>query len=90
MSFTHINAEGKANMVDVSDKAETRREAKAEAFIYMATETLTLVTENSLKGDVLSVARIAGIQAAKQCSQLVPALSSTDAKFYWRRVYTRA
>ena len=73
VSFTHINAEGKANMVDVGDKTETRREAKAEAFIYMAANTLTLVAENNLKkGDVLAVARIAGIQAAKQCSQLVP------------------
>lgn len=78
MSFTsnalsHIDNDGKASMVDVGEKDITRREARAEGYIYMAPETLALVKDNSLKkGDVLAVARIAGIQAAKQCSQLVP------------------
>lgn len=73
MALTHTDAEGKASMVDVGDKDITRREARAEGFIYMAPQTLSLVQDNGLKkGDVLAVARIAGIQAAKQCSQLVP------------------
>ncbi|MFK0571797.1 cyclic pyranopterin monophosphate synthase MoaC, partial [Endozoicomonas sp.] len=68
MSFTHIDSDGKASMVDVGDKDITRREARAEGYIYMAPETLALVKDNGLKkGDVLAVARIAGIQAAKQC-----------------------
>ncbi len=72
-SLTHINSDGKASMVDVGEKDITRREARAEGYIYMAPETLALVKDNGLKkGDVLAVARIAGIQAAKQCSQLVP------------------
>ena len=73
MSLTHIDSDGKASMVDVDDKNITRREARAEGYIYMAPATLALVKDNGLKkGDVLAVARIAGIQAAKQCSQLVP------------------
>lgn len=72
-SLTHINSDGKASMVDVGEKDITRREARAEGYIYMAPETMALVKDNGLKkGDVLAVARIAGIQAAKQCSQLVP------------------
>ncbi|MGB0360872.1 MAG: cyclic pyranopterin monophosphate synthase MoaC [Endozoicomonas sp.] len=73
MSLTHTDSEGKASMVDVGDKDITHREAIAEGYIYMASKTLGLIQDNSLKkGDVLTVARIAGIQAAKQCSQLVP------------------
>lgn len=73
MSFTHINANGEANMVDVSEKKVTTRVARAEAYIYMTPETLTMILEgNHHKGDVFSVARIAGIQAAKQTSQLIP------------------
>lgn len=72
-SLTHTDRDGKASMVDVGDKDITRREARAEGYIYMAPGTLALVKDNGLKkGDVLAVARIAGIQAAKQCSQLVP------------------
>ena len=60
-------------MVDVGDKNVTQREARAEGFITMKPETLQLVQDNNLKkGDVLAVARIAGIQAAKQCSSLIP------------------
>ena len=73
MALTHTDAQGKASMVDVGEKSSTRREARAEGFIYMKPETLTLVQDNSLKkGDVLGVARIAGIQAAKQCGNLIP------------------
>lgn len=73
MTLTHTDAQGKASMVDVGDKDATRREAMAEGFITMKPETLALVQDNGLKkGDVLAVARIAGIQAAKQCGNLIP------------------
>ncbi len=72
-SFTHINASGEANMVDVSAKAETVREARAEAYIYMAPETLELIVSgHHHKGDVFATARIAGIQAAKRTWDLIP------------------
>jgi cyclic pyranopterin phosphate synthase len=71
--LTHINADGEAQMVDVSDKNNTTREAKAGARVVMQPETLELiVSESNKKGDVLAVARIAGIQAAKKCSDLIP------------------
>jgi len=71
--LTHINANGEAQMVDVSDKNETAREAKACARVVMKTETLDLIVSGShKKGDVLAVARVAGIQAAKKCSDLIP------------------
>ena len=71
--LTHINANGEAQMVDVSDKNETAREAKASARVVMKTETLDLIVSGShKKGDVLAVARVAGIQAAKKCSDLIP------------------
>lgn len=71
--LTHLDAEGKANMVDVSDKQVTARSAVAMATISMKPETLDLILNNGLeKGDVLAVARIAGIQAAKRCSDLIP------------------
>ena len=71
--LTHINANGEAEMVDVSDKNNTAREAKAGARVVMQPETLDLIVSGShKKGDVLAVARIAGIQAAKKCSDLIP------------------
>ena len=71
--LTHINANGEAQMVDVSDKNDTAREAKACARVVMKTETLDLIVSGShKKGDVLAVARVAGIQAAKKCSDLIP------------------
>ncbi|WP_325893364.1 cyclic pyranopterin monophosphate synthase MoaC [Grimontia sp. NTOU-MAR1] len=71
--FTHINASGEANMVDVSGKTETVREARAEAFVTMATETLALIVSGKHhKGDVFATARIAGIQAAKRTWDLIP------------------
>ncbi len=72
-SLTHIDAEGHARMVDVSAKAVTTREARAEAFITMLPETLEMIVEGKhKKGDVFAVARIAGIQAAKRCSDIIP------------------
>lgn len=71
--LTHLDAEGHARMVDVTDKPITQRIAIAEGFISMQPETLRLVAEGGhKKGDVLAVARIAGIQAAKKCSELIP------------------
>ncbi len=73
MGFTHINSQGEANMVDVSEKSVTARTARAEAFINMLPETLAMILDgNHHKGDVFAVARIAGIQAAKQTSNLIP------------------
>ncbi|WP_448548848.1 cyclic pyranopterin monophosphate synthase MoaC [Thalassotalea fusca] len=71
--LTHLNEQGDANMVDVTTKAVTSRTATAMGTITMTTETLKLVVEGShKKGDVFAVARIAGIQAAKKCSDLIP------------------
>lgn len=71
--LTHTDANGKARMVDVTDKSDTRREAVAEARIRMSAETLRLIeTGGHKKGDVLTVARVAGIQAAKRCAGLIP------------------
>jgi cyclic pyranopterin monophosphate synthase len=72
-SLTHLDAAGHARMVDVTDKAVTQREARAEAVVHMQALTLQMVAEGShKKGDVLAVARIAGIQAAKKCADLIP------------------
>ncbi len=72
-NFTHINASGEANMVDVSAKQKTVREARAEAYITMAPETLALIVSGDHhKGDVFATARIAGIQAAKRTWDLIP------------------
>lgn len=71
--LTHLDADGNARMVDITDKAESSREATAEAIVRMAPDTLRLITEGRhKKGDVLTVARIAGIQAAKRCAELIP------------------
>ena len=71
--LSHLDAGGNARMVDVSDKPATRREARAEAFVRMAPSTLRLIeTGDHKKGDVLTVARVAGIQAAKRCAELIP------------------
>jgi len=73
MSLTHIDDQGKASMVDVSDKLASVREARAYGRVRMQPETLAQIQANGLKkGDVLAVARIAGIQAAKKCSDLIP------------------
>ncbi|WP_114191846.1 cyclic pyranopterin monophosphate synthase MoaC [Edaphovirga cremea] len=71
--LTHLNAAGEAHMVDVSAKAETVREARAEAFVEMKAETLAMIVSGSHhKGDVFATARIAGIQAAKKTWDLIP------------------
>lgn len=73
MSLTHINDQGNAVMVDVSDKAITSREARAYARIRMQRSTIDEIRKNTIKkGDVISVARVAGIQAAKKCADLIP------------------
>ena len=71
--LSHINKQGKANMVDVGDKSAQKREAKAEGFIFLQKDTIAHIRNNNLKkGDVLTVAKIAGIQAAKQTANLIP------------------
>ena len=71
--LTHFDAQGQAHMVDVGGKAETRRVARATGSIRMQPATLAAIAEGSAKkGDVLGVARIAAIQAAKRTSELVP------------------
>lgn len=71
--LTHIDNMGKANMVEISKKNIAERTAKAKGKIYLSKETLALINENNIKkGDVLSVARIAGIMGAKQTSNLIP------------------
>ena len=71
--LTHINENGEAIMVDVSGKAVTAREAKAEGTIYVGTKILRLLQDDALpKGDVLAAARIAGIMACKKTSDIIP------------------
>jgi len=71
--FTHFDKEGKAQMVDVSDKAETERVATAKGSVLMQPATLALIKEGGVKkGDVLSVARLAGIMGAKKTPDLIP------------------
>ena len=71
--LSHIDVKGEAKMVDVGEKTNTKRRAVAGGFVSMKSETLQLVVEGEhKKGDVLSVAKIAGIQAAKNCYQLIP------------------
>ena len=72
MTLTHFNAQGQAHMVDVSAKPETAREAVAEGLVIMALETLALAQGNAAKGDVMGVARLAGIMGAKRTSDLIP------------------
>jgi cyclic pyranopterin phosphate synthase len=71
--FSHFDDTGNAHMVDVGDKAVTKREAVAEGRLLCAPETLALITSGGVKkGDVFSVARLAGIMGAKQTSNLIP------------------
>ena len=85
--LTHLDDSGAARMVDVGDKANTAREAIAEGRITMSPEALTAIRDGSAKkGDVLAVARVAGIMAAKKTSDLIPlchpvALSSVTVDF---------
>lgn len=71
--LTHLDEHGSAHMVDVADKPVTHRRATAEAVVRMQPETLAMIVEGRApKGDVFAVARIAGIQAAKRTSDLIP------------------
>jgi cyclic pyranopterin phosphate synthase len=71
--LTHVSSEGKAKMVDVSDKPQQLRIARATGHITLMPETIDLVRENKMKkGDVLTVAEIAGIQGGKKTSELIP------------------
>lgn len=77
--LTHLNNQGEVNMVDVSDKDTTIRIAKASAKVLMKTQTLQKIKDNDFKkGDVLSVARIAGVMAAKQTHHLIPMCHSLN------------
>jgi cyclic pyranopterin phosphate synthase len=71
--LSHLDSEGRARMVDVSDKPDTRREAEAAAVVRMQPETLALIQSGGVpKGDVLAVAELAGVMAAKRTSELIP------------------
>lgn len=71
--FTHINEQGYAKMVDVSEKEDSMREAIAKASVYMKKDTLTAIKDGTIKkGDVLSVAQVGGIMGAKSTSDIIP------------------
>jgi len=73
LKLTHVDSRGRSRMVDVTDKVQTARVARAEAMVEMAPATVKLLRDHKLpKGNALEVARIAGIQAAKQTSSLIP------------------
>ena len=73
MELTHFNEQGRARMVDVSEKVQTYRVARAAATVRMAKATMDKIKEGSIgKGDVLAVAQVAGIMAAKKNSELIP------------------
>jgi len=72
-TFSHVDSKGKARMVDVSPKTDQLRTAKARGFIVLQPGTISLIKDNTMKkGDVLTTAEIAGIQAAKRTSDLIP------------------
>ena len=87
MEFTHFNEQGHARMVDVTEKAATLRTASAAGTIHMRPETIAAVREGRVsKGDVLSVAQVAGIMAAKRTADIIPmchplSLSGIDIRF---------
>jgi cyclic pyranopterin phosphate synthase len=71
--LSHVDEKGKANMVDVGAKVDQKRVAKATGHISLKPETIQLIKDNSMKkGDVLSIAEIAGIQGGKKTSELIP------------------
>ena len=71
--LTHIDTDGRAHMVDVADKDDSRRTAIARGFVYLSDDTLAAIDQGrTTKGDVLSVAELAGIMAAKKTSDLIP------------------
>lgn len=85
--LTHLDEKGRAKMVDVSEKQITRREAVARGSVYMKPDTIKLIKDRKIpKGDVFSVAKIAGIAAAKKTSELIPlchplSIASVDIDF---------
>lgn len=85
-SLSHIDDKGKANMVDISQKPDQVRTARAEGFIQLQPKTLELINQNQMKkGDVVAIAEFAGIQAAKETSSLIPlchniAITKADVK----------
>jgi cyclic pyranopterin phosphate synthase len=87
LEFTHINEQGRARMVDVSEKQDTERVAIAQAVVRMRPETLQAIKDGAIKkGDVLAVAQVAGIMGAKQTSSIIPMchplmLTGIDLKF---------
>ena len=71
--LSHVDEKGKANMVDVGDKGDQKRVAKATGHIILKPETIQLIKDNSMKkGDVLTIAEVAGIQGGKRTSELIP------------------
>lgn len=87
MDFTHFNEEGRAHMVNVGQKQDTERAAEAMGFVQMKSETLQMIIEGKAKkGDVLAVAQVAGIMAAKDTSRIIPMchnifITGVDIKF---------
>ena len=87
MELSHINEQGRARMVDITDKEATFREAIAEGTVIVAPDTMALIKSGGVKkGDVLSVAQVAGIMAAKKTSDIIPmchplALCAVDIRF---------
>nr|WP_176719904.1 cyclic pyranopterin monophosphate synthase MoaC [Desulfuribacillus alkaliarsenatis] len=87
MELTHFNEQGRAKMVDVSEKKTTKRTATVSGKVIMKPETLARIKEGKIaKGDVLAVAQVAGVMAAKKTSDLIPmchplALTSVDISF---------
>lgn len=92
MDFTHINEQGRARMVDVSDKGDTARIAVAQAIVGMQPQTLELIKTGGIeKGDVLAVAQVAGVMAAKKTSDLIPMchplmITSVDIHFTYHEI----
>ncbi|TDL31401.1 cyclic pyranopterin monophosphate synthase MoaC [Jeotgalibacillus sp. S-D1] len=92
--FTHFNEQGRAKMVDITLKKETSRSAAAQSSILVNEEIYSGITNQTMKkGDVLAVAQVAGIMAAKQTSGIIPmchpiAISGIDIKFEWDKVKT--
>ena len=90
MELTHINPQGRAKMVDVTEKTETHRTALAEGTVRMSPETIELVrTGGTPKGDVLAVAQVAGIMSAKRTHELIPMchplrLTGIDIRFTYK------
>lgn len=90
MNLTHIDEQGRARMVDVTEKVETTRVAVAKGSVTMKAETLERIRQGGIaKGDVLAVAQVAGIMAAKQTSNLIPMchpLAITSAKLNFKMI----